>query len=93
MERHLQINQVEVKVKEEPHEEESTPPVPAFGPHPDTTKDYNFDHEVAKLPFQFNLGDAPLSKEQQDHLNLVYDHQKVFSLYDEDLGFCDKLAH
>ena len=26
-------------------------------------------------------------------LNLIYDHQKVFSLHDEDLGFCNKLAH
>ena len=37
----LQTNQVEVKLKEEPSEEESTPPLPSFGPHPDTSKDYN----------------------------------------------------
>ena len=67
----------EVKVKEEPCEEESTPPFPSFGPHPDTNKGYNFNNEVAKLPFNFNLGDAPLNKDQQDHLlNLVYNHQK-----------------
>ena len=47
--------------KRRSHEEESTSPLPAFGLHPDTTKDYNFDDEVAKLPFKFNLGDAPLS--------------------------------
>ena len=34
----LQVNKVEVKVKEVPSEEESTPPLPSFGPHPDTTK-------------------------------------------------------
>ena len=90
----LQTNQVEVTLKEESSEEESTPPLPSFGPHPDTTQDYCFDDEVAKLPFKFNLGDAPFNKEQKDHLlNLIYNHKKVFSLYNEDLGFCDKLAH
>ena len=85
---------MEVNVKEEPSEEESTSPLPSFGPHPYTTKSYNFNDKVARLPFKFNLGDALFSEEQQDHLlNLVYNHQKVFSLYDEDLGFCDKLAH
>ena len=75
-------------------EEESSPPLPSFGPCPDTPKDYNFDDKVVRLPFQFNLGDAPFSKEQQDHLlNLVYNHQKVFPLHVKDLGFCDKLAH
>ena len=64
----LQTNQVEVKVKEEPSGEESTPPLPSFGPHPDTNQDYDFKDEVAKLPFKFNLGDAPFSKEQNNHL-------------------------
>ena len=90
----LQTNQVEVKVKEEPSEEECTPPLPSFGPPSDTSKDYTFEDEVEKLLLKFNLGDAPISKEQKDHLlNLVYNHQKVFSLYNEDLGFCNKLAH
>ena len=49
---------------------------------------------MAKLPFKFNLGDAPFSKEQKDHLlNLVYDHQKIISILNEDLGFCNKLPH
>ena len=90
----LQTNQVEVEVKEEPSEEESTPPLPSFGPRPDTTQDYDFKDEVEKLPFKFNLGDAPFSKEQTDHLlSFIYDHEKVFSLHNEDLGFCTKLAH
>ena len=77
----FQVNQVEVNVKKESSEEESTPPLPSFGPPPDTTKDYNFEDEVAKLPFKFK----PFSKEQQDCLlNLIYDHKKVFSLHDED---------
>ena len=96
MEGDLQTNQVEVEVKEKegPSEEESNPPLPSFGPHPDTTQDYDFKDEVEKLPFKFNLGNVPFSKEQKDHLlNLIYDHQKVFLLHDEDLGFCTKLAH
>ena len=48
---------------------------------------------MAKLLFKFNLGDAPSNKEQKDHLlNLIYDHEKVFLLHNEDLGFCNKLA-
>ena len=79
MEEDLQTNQVEVKVKEEPSEEESTPPLPSFGLHPDTTQDYDFKDEFTKLPFKLNLGDAPFNKEQKDHLlNLIYDHKKVF---------------
>ena len=93
----LQTNQVEVEVKEEqvePSEEESIPPLPSFGPRPDTTQDYDFKDEVEKLPFKFNLGNAPFSKEQKDCLlNLIYDHQKIFLLHNEDLGFCTKLAH
>ena len=92
----LQTNQVDVEVKEEQEssEEESNPPLPSFGPHLDTTQDYDFKDELEKLPFKFNLRDVPFSKEQKDHLlNLIYDHQKVFSLHDEDLGFCTKLAH
>ena len=85
---------MEVKIKEEPSEEESTPPLPSFGPVPNTTKDNSSDDEVEKLPFKFNLRDTPFNKEEQDCLlSLVYNHQKVFSLHDEDLGFCDKLAH
>ena len=54
---------MEVNIKEEPSEEESTPPLPSFGPHADTSKEYNFEDEVKKLPFKLNLGDAPFSKE------------------------------
>ena len=83
MEGELQTNWMEVEVKEEqvePSEEESNPPLPSFGPCPDTTQDYDFKDEVEKLPFKFNLGDAPLSKEQKDWLlNLIYDHQIVLT--------------
>ena len=85
---------MEVEVKEQTPEENSNNLLPSFGPHPDTTQDYNFENKVAKLPFKFNLGDAPFSKEQKYHLlNLIYDHKKLFSLHNKDLGFCNKLAH
>ena len=75
----LQTNQVEVKVNEEPSEEESIPPLPLFGPCSDTSNEYNFEHEVKQLLFKFNLGNAPFSKEPKDHLlNLIYDHKKYF---------------
>ena len=64
----IQTNQVEVKVKEETSEENSNTPLPSFGPHPDTIQENNFGNEVKKLPFKFNLGDDPFSKEQKDHL-------------------------
>ena len=39
---------------------------PTFGPHPNTSSSCNFEDEVQQLQFNFNLGDASLSKEQQD---------------------------
>ena len=67
---------------------------PKFGERPDTGKAYNLKKEIEQLPFKFNLGDAPFTKEQQDQLlNLVYDNQQVCSLHSEDLGFCNKLPH
>ena len=94
VEEDLQTNQVDVEVKDQTPAESSNTPLPLFGPRPDTTQDYNFDDEVAKLPFKFNVGDAPFNKEPKDCLlNLIYDHKKVVLLHDEDLGFCNKLAH
>ena len=29
-------------------------------------EDYNFEEEIERLPFKFNLGEAPFTKEQQD---------------------------
>ena len=46
------------------------------------------------MPFELNIGDAPLTCEQQARLiNIIYDHTEVFSLFDGDLGFCDVLKH
>ena len=66
-----------------------------FGPCPDfNSPDYDFDKELARLPFPLNLGKVDLSKNQQVRfLELIYDNQSVFSLGDEDLGLCDCLKH
>ena len=55
---------------------------------------FNFKKELERLPFELNIGDAPLTREQQAHLiDVIYDHMEVFSLFDGDLGFCDVLKH
>ena len=68
---------------------------PKFGPRPDTSSaDFDFKMELERLPFTINIGEAPLSREQQSRfIDLIYDNQEVFSLYDGDLGFCDALKH
>ena len=68
---------------------------PKFGPPLDfDSSSYNFKEELNRLPFPVNMGDVEMSFEQQKwFLNLVYDHQTVFSLHDEDLGLCDQLKH
>ena len=66
---------------------------PSFGERPNT-KDPAFDlkKELEHLPFELNIGNAPLNCEQQARLiNVIYDHQEVFSLFDRDLGYCDIL--
>ena len=68
---------------------------PKFGPRPDTSSaDFDFKMELDRLPFTINIGEAPLSREQQSHfIDLIYDYKEIFSLYDGDLGFCDALKH
>ena len=68
---------------------------PKFGPRPDTSSaDFDFKSELDRLPFTINIGEAPLSREQQSRfIDLIYDNKEVFSLYDGDLGFCDALKH
>ena len=67
-----------------------------FGPRPDTqATDFNFEAEVKCLPFKLNLGEeAKLTCIQQSQfIDLIYDHPEVFSLHDEDLGFCGWIRH
>ena len=68
---------------------------PSFGIRPNTKNpDFNFKKELERLPFELNIGDAPLTHEQQAHLiDVIYDHTEVFSLFDGDLGFCNVLKH
>ena len=78
-----------------PLKEANKEPQPKFGPCPNTNAaDFDFQKEVECLPFKPNLGDIHLDKEHQaKFINLIYSNQKVFSLHDEDLGYCDKLTH
>ena len=68
---------------------------PSFGIRPNTKDpDFDFKKELERLPFELNIGDAPLTRQQQAHLiDVIYDHKEVFSLFDGDLGFCDVLKH
>ena len=68
---------------------------PKFGPRPKfNSKNFDFKKELAWLPFPVNIGEVELLPSQQKcFLELIYNHQSVFSLCDEDLGLCDCLKH
>ena len=69
---------------------------PKFGPRLDTTSaEFNFKNELDWPPFQLNIGkEANFTHEQQSYfINLVYDNKDVFSLHDEDPGYCDLIKH
>ena len=68
---------------------------PKFGPQPDfTDPEFDFRKELSRLPFPVNMGEINMNKSQQKQfIELIYDHQSVFSLCDEDLGLCDHLKH
>ena len=61
----------------------------SFGARPDTkSPTFDFKKELERLPFELNIGDAPLTREQQARLiDVIYD--QVFALFDSDLWFCD----
>ena len=84
-----------VKLVHEPGAVQSAEPCPTFGPCPNTrAADFEFQQEVEHLPFKLNLGDVHLEKEHQARfIDLIYSNQEVFSLHDEDLGYCNKLTH
>ena len=91
--------ETEPKEKEKELDPQTTPKEsadqepPKFGPRPDTNSaHFDFKTELDRLPFTINIGEAPLSREQQSHfIDLIYDYKEVFSLYDGD--FCDTLKH
>ena len=67
-----------------------------FSPGLDTKSvEFNFEKELDRLPLQLNIGkEAKFMQDQQSHfINLVYDNKKVFSLHDEELGYCDLIKH
>ena len=68
---------------------------PSFGTRLDTkNSEFDFKKELERLPFELNIGDTPLTREQQTCLiDVIYDHTEVFLLFDGDLGFCDILKH
>ena len=68
---------------------------PSFGIPPDFDSDqFEFKRELERLPFMINIGEAPLTLEQQKwFIRLIYENQAVFSLYEGDLGYCDCLKH
>ena len=68
---------------------------PSFGARPDTkSPQFDFKKDLEWLPFELNIGEAPLTWEQQACLiGVIYDHTEVFSLFDGDLGFCNALKH
>ena len=68
---------------------------PSFGTRPNIKDpDFDFKKELEPLPFELNIRDTPLTREQQARLiNVIYDLTEVFSLFDGDLGFCDVLKH
>ena len=78
-----------------PLKEANKEPHPQFGPHPSTNvAGFDFQKEIECLPFKLNLGDIHLDKEHQaKFIDSIYSNQEVFSLLDEDLGYCDKLTH
>ena len=88
------VNQMKADTEagKEDKEEET---LPEFGPRPDTeAESFDFQQEMSRLPFKFNMGDVDLTIDQQKRLiNIIYDHQDVFSLHDGDLGTCDAVKH
>ena len=78
-----------------PSKEANKGPHPTFGPCPNTdAADFDFQKEVEHLPFNLNLGDIHLDKEHQaKFIDLIYSNQEVFSMHDEDMGYCVKLTH
>ena len=94
-------NSIRVKTEQvESTTSEITPPTSneklSFGPRPDVkATNFDFQAEINCLPFKLNMGTKVnmTSEQQSQFVNLIYDHSEVFSLHDEDLGFCNKNKH
>ena len=68
---------------------------PSFGIRQNTKyPNFDFKKELERLPFELNIGDAPLTRKQQARLiDIIYDHMEVFLLFNGDYGFCVILKH
>ena len=65
-----------------------------FGSQPDFNRNFDFDKELHWLPFPVNMGEVEMTESQKKQfIQLIYDHQSIFSLCDKDLGLCDHLKH
>ena len=62
---------------------------PSFGVRPNTKDpDFDFKKELERLPFELNIGDAPLTRKQQARLiHVIYNHKEVFCYLTETWGF------
>ena len=90
-----QAKEEEKESDPQPKSQESAEEKPQFGTRPDTTStDFDFETKLKHLPFTINIGKAPLTHEQQARfINLIYEYQEVFSLFDGYLGYCNALKH
>ena len=67
---------------------------PKFGSQPDFNWKFDFKKELSQLPFPVNMGDMEMTESQhKKFIELIYNHQSVFLLCDEDLGLYDHLKH
>ena len=61
MEGNVEVNKEDDKNKDQKDEEK-----PAFGIRPNTKNpEFDFKTELERLPFELNIGNTPLTKEQQ----------------------------
>ena len=53
---------------------------PSFGTRPNTKDpDFDFKKELERLPFELNIGDAPLTRDQQARLiDVIYESYGSF---------------
>ena len=89
------VNMVHNEPDTKPSNEANKEAHPTFGPCLNTNvADFDFQKEIEHLPFKLNLGDVHLNKEHQAKcIDLIYSNQEVFSLHNEDLGYCNELTH
>ena len=92
----IRVRSEQVKTVTSDTEPPTSSEKPSFGPRPDVeSQNFDFKAEIDCLPFKLNMRTTvEMTHEQQSQfINIIYDHPEVFSLHDEDLGFCNKINH